>query len=290
MSTKQKKTRVTSCRKVWEDTYDWLKEDGVEGYAYCNFCKTKFKIDNSGIGQVKAHASTTGHVHKEKLLSGKTKQRVFVTSKDKGVSLSSSTLRLSPEEQVTRAEIIQALDCVESNYSFSSMSNDNKKFRLMFPGNDIANAYEQGETKTKCMIQFGIAPHFRKEMLNDFKNKPFTFKFDETTTSQIKKQYDGYVQYWSTKMEKVINRYCGSLFLGHCAAKDLLNHFFDFGKEMNWDTSLLLHLGMDGPNVNLKFEQDLLAHFEMTTGHKLLNIDTCTLHKAHTSFKRGISS
>ena len=45
---------------------------------------------------------------------------------------------------------------------------------------------------------------------------PFTFKFDETTTSQIKKQYDGYIQYWYRKHGKVLSAYVGSLFLGHC--------------------------------------------------------------------------
>ena len=49
-----------------------------------------------------------------------------------------------------------------------------------------------------------------------FSEIPFTFKFDETTTSQIKKQYDGYIQYWYRKHGKVLSAYVGSLFLGHC--------------------------------------------------------------------------
>ena len=46
---------------------------------------------------------------------------------------------------------------------------------------------------------------------------------------------------------------------------------------------------MDGPNVNLKFQESLKQHFEETTGEKFLDIDTCTLHKVHSSFKKGVA-
>ena len=149
------------------------------------------------------------------------------------------------EEEVLRAETLQALGCVQSNYSFSSAKNDSEKFKAMFPDSKIAEAYKQGETKTKYVIQFGIDPYFRKRMLNDFMNEPFTFKFDESTTSQVKKQCDGYVQFWSPKVHQIINRYCGSLFVGHCTSEQLLDHFNEFSAEMGWDPALLLHLGMD---------------------------------------------
>ena len=47
------------------------------------------------------------------------------------------------------------------------------------------------------MIQFWVAPYVRKQVIEDFTDQPFTFKFNETTNSKIKKPYDGYVQFWS---------------------------------------------------------------------------------------------
>ena len=47
---------------------------------------------------------------------------------------------------------------------------------------------------------------------------------------------------------------------------------------MGWDNRLLLHSGMDGHNVNLKFQENSRKHFEKATGQKFLDIDTCTLH------------
>ena len=50
---------------------------------------------------------------------------------------------------------------------------------------------------------------------------------------------------------------------------------------MGWDNILLLHIGMDGPNVNLKFQEDLRKHFEEAAGQKFLDIDTWPSHKVH---------
>ena len=51
--------------------------------------------------------------------------------------------------------------------------------------------------------------------------------------------------------------YCGSLFFGHCFAKDLLPHFTTFVEDMNLEPDLLMQIGMDGPNANSKFEKAL---------------------------------
>ena len=59
-------------------------------------------------------------------------------------------------------------------------------------------------------------------LLYDVNNSPVTFKLDETTTSELKKQYDRYVQYWSRTYEELVNCYCGSLFVVHCTNEQLI--------------------------------------------------------------------
>ena len=125
---------------------------------------------------------------------------------------------LSVEEQVLRAETIQALTCVDSNLSFASANGDGHRFRTMFPDSKIAEQYSQNETKIKYVVQFGLSSYFQYVLKSDLKVKPFSFKFDETTTSQAKKQYDGFVQFWSERFNAVIMAYCGSFFVDHCPA------------------------------------------------------------------------
>lgn len=53
---------------------------------------------------------------------------------------------------------------------------------------------------------------------------------------------------------------------------------------MNWNTDLLLHLGHDGPRVNLAFERKL----EESMDSELLKLGTCNLHHVHNAFRAGL--
>ena len=99
---------------------------------------------------------------------------------------------LSSEDQVVFAEILRCLDNIERNSSFSAANSDNDKYKLMFPESKIASSYRQktkGYDKVKYMIQFDIAPYLQNIILNELKELLFSFRFDETTTSPVKKQY-----------------------------------------------------------------------------------------------------
>ena len=98
---------------------------------------------------------------------------------------------------VLKAEATQAMKVVEKNQSFASANGDSLRFKSMFPDSAIASLYSQEETKIKYTIQYGIAPYFKQQLLSDMKDCPFSFRFDETTTAQKKKQYDDYVTYLS---------------------------------------------------------------------------------------------
>ena len=156
----------------------------------------------------------------------------------------------------------------------------------MFPDSDIAKSYRQSSTKIAYVIQHGIASYLFDSIIANIKDKPFSFMFDETTTSQVKKQFDGYVRFWSNN--QVETSYCGSLFMGHCSADQMVDHFLDFKKRLNWDNSLMLHLGMDGPNLNKSFQKKLSKKLE-ENNNQFLNIGSCNLHKVHNAFRKGLS-
>ena len=88
------------------------------------------------------------------------------------------------------------------------------------------------ETKKAYVIKFSIAQYVRRKPIKDVADTPFSFLFDETTSSQVQKQDDGYVVYWSKQDRVVVHRYCGSLFVGHCDADTLLNNYLDFVKAL----------------------------------------------------------
>ena len=56
------------------------------------------------------------------------------------------------EKQVLHAEVLQALQVVNSNYSFADSENDNERFKITFPDSKIAQSYRHGKTKVRYNI------------------------------------------------------------------------------------------------------------------------------------------
>ena len=191
-------------------------------------------------------------------------------------------------EQVLHAEILQALHVVECNHSFASSNGDSERFQIMFPDSNIAKSYSQAETKTKYIIQYGIYPYVKDELIKDVNGCPITFRFDETTTSQIKKQY-GYLSYFSDIENRLVTSYSDSLFLGHCTAKHLVSHFYEFMEKMKVDTQLLLNLGMDGSSVNLSFARELNIELSKKSS-SFLSTGSCPLHTVNNAFGKGMAA
>lgn len=165
-------------------------------------------------------------------------------------------------DKILQAEILWALKCVKSNFSFNSNEDNGTLYQAMFPDSLIAASYKMSYTKCKYIIQYGIFEWILEELVADLKEKPFSFLFYETTTVQVKKQFDGYVQYESLTYGKILIRYCGSTFHGHCDAIQLKNNFFEFKKKLSFNVNYLLQIMMDGPSTNLLFHKLLTKALE----------------------------
>ena len=86
--------------------------------AFCKQCCKKIEIDGSGVLQVCSHAKT----HKKPL---DLNQRMLSVVGNSVVLEPKSCLVLTPEDQVIKAKILQALHCTHQNYSFANVSSDN---------------------------------------------------------------------------------------------------------------------------------------------------------------------
>ena len=115
---------------------------------------------------------------------------------------------------------------------------------------------------------------------------PFVFLFDEglcqTTQS---KQMDAYVRQWDPNKQMVATRFLGSVFMGHGCAEDLVKHFHEVCGRLN--ESNILQIGMDGPNVNWKFYDNIKQEIESPDSPLLLDLGSCGLHTVHGAFKKA---
>ena len=82
--------------------------------------------------------------------------------------------------------------------------------------------------KELISVALRLAEVLFEEIKNDMIDAPYTVKFDEFTTSQVKKKLDIYVRYWSKIYDQVVNGYGGSCFIGHCPVGNLLYMYRDY--------------------------------------------------------------
>ena len=104
-------------------------------------------------------------------------------------------------------DIITCLDVIHSHSSFIATNGNNEKYNLIFHDSSycwrmLAEIY---------MVQFGIASYIKRIIYSEVKEMPFTFYFDEITTSQLKKQYNVYATYYSYFFQQIITEYLGTL-------------------------------------------------------------------------------
>ena len=81
----------------------------------------------------------------------------------------------------------------------------------------------------------------------------------------------------------------GSLFIGHCDSNQLVEHY-DSEHNTKLNPTYLLHLGMDRPSVNEKFECELATTLNERSKTAVLKLGSCLLHKVHTGYCKGINA
>lgn len=196
-------------------------------------------------------------------------------------------------DKTTKAEILWCLQTVSCHLSLSTAAKCVNAFKLMFEDSAAAKSLALGYTKIAYLIVHGLAPFFRKEILDDIsKGDYFVVSFDESLNKiSTKEQMDFFLRYWSKKKNEVISRYIGSQFLGHTTAADLLEAFKSEINANSLNLNRILQVSMDGPNVNLKFLKDLKENLkDNPDSPSPLEIGTCGLHTLHNAFKTSMKN
>ena len=84
----------------------------------------------------------------------------------------------------------------------------------MFPC-EVSKKVSVGHTKMSYIVQHGLSEVLLNKLVDDIKASigTFTLLLDETTSSQVKKQFDFLIYYWSKSEDSVSIRYITSTFL-----------------------------------------------------------------------------
>lgn len=188
------------------------------------------------------------------------------------------------------AEIIWAMQCAKSHFSYSSCQDNGKLFAKTFPDSTIASQFALEERKCSYIMAFGLALHFKSLLRKKVEeNEHIILLFDETLSqSNQKKQLDILAGYWDSLQNEVRTNYVNSTFMGHYSADDILREFYENIKPL--DLSKILPISMDGPSVNWKFYDLLQKDIEKQFKFKFASIGSCGLHILNNAFRKGASS
>ena len=137
-------------------------------------------------------------------------------------------------------------------------------------------------------MSFGIVPHLKRMLMDQIKDEPFSLMFDESLNkSVIQKQLDIHLRFWNSG-GVVKSRYFNSKMLGHSTSDDLLEAINSCRESVNFQN--LVHLSMDGPNVNWAVFNKLQAQLKTDYNNHLFNIGSCGLHILHNSIRKGMDA
>ena len=105
--------------------------------------------------------------------------------------------------------------------------------------------------------------------------------FDESLNDMISLL----VRYFDETESKIKVRFCDAQFFFQGTLLDLQKQFNKTVKEL--DPNKQLQIGMDGPNVDLKFLKFIQQDQKENEKHQLIDIGSCGLHIMNDAFKIG---
>ena len=145
--------------------------------------------------------------------------------------------------------------------------------------------------KVFYMMGYGIGPHFLQMTVDDIlssPNKYYTIHFDETTTVQVKKQFDVIVRYFSETDGEIKVRFLKALVFGHAFGEKVGYELLKTLDELGLLLKLLLSISSDGPNVNKTVKANINAKLKQCFKRQLVNTSSCQLHVVHSTFRKDL--
>ena len=130
------------------------------------------------------------------------------------------------------------------------------------------------------MIGEGLSPYFTRVITHDLVKSglQFAVHFDETTTTEVKRQMDLTLRYWSSTLNKVWK----------------LTGFLKMYEQIHHDglpVDKMATLVRDGQNVNKTIFQKKMNELisqDYTKFQGPIDIGSCTMHTVHNAFGQGI--
>ena len=271
----------------------WCHSGNTQDTALCTYCKKEFSIANSGLRQILQHAKTDKHKKLRGIVSHPKQTKLVSTlssSSSTGAAVAQPPIKISHHvSDVSKAEAIWGLKVASADYTYRSCDKISDTFAAMFQC-PIAADFTMSRSKVSYMISDAFGPYFTERLIYDVNKskEPFTLHYDETTTTQNKRQMDLHLRYWSESSSQVESKYYSSLLFDHAEGKVVADAIMEQLTLDGVEVKRLSALGSDGPNVNKTVFRTIDASLKESGFPGLVNVGTCNLHVVHNSFGKAL--
>ena len=198
---------------------------------------------------------------------------------------------MSFPDQICKAEALWALKTAKDDFSFRASDGFPQLLQRMCPDSEIAKGMKMSRTKVSYIIAYGLGPYFLQKTVDDILNTPrtnFTLQFDETITSQIKKQLDILVRYYSDNHNEARERFLKAAVFGHAYAESVAHELFETLQKFSLPLKYLLSLSSDVPSVNKAIKTIINSKRKVNYQREMADTRPCQLHVVHNSFRKGL--
>jgi Domain of unknown function (DUF4371) len=238
-------------KKEWEKLdilKGWLEQRGDKGH--CKYCKADLRPH---LSDLKKHATSQKHLKVIKSRKG-TAQNVFNTFQEQ--------TELTEEMKTKKFELQIAL-YIATKSSFLAVDDLCEILQNKFGKNTIS----MHRTKCTALVKNVLAPHFKKELLEEIKETPFSIMVDESTDISSTKLVALSIRYYSEKKKEIINTYLGSAEIAKADAIGLEGAVRLKLDEWGLEGKNMVGLGTDGAASMVGENNSLQALLRRTWPH-----------------------
>ncbi|CAM4573185.1 unnamed protein product [Leuciscus chuanchicus] len=190
------------------------------------------------------------------------------------------------EAKTRRAEVKVAVAMVQHNVPFAVADHFSPLYKECFRDSPTAQSFKSASTKTTCIINEAVAPHFKKELVMKMRENPFTLVTDASNDTGLEKMNPLTVRIFDSN--KVVHRFfdmCTTSGRSCGTAEVIYKKINDTLQESNIPWRNCVGLSIDNAPLNTGANNSFAARMLRENGS--IYIHGCPCHIIHNTAKQA---
>ncbi|KAK0151138.1 Protein FAM200B [Merluccius polli] len=264
-----------SFKKEWSARWPFITMGTTSSFYWCSVCRQENSCAHQGVRDISRHVEGKGHRAKEQALNSASSVAQFYTP-------ATSVGGMSVQE----AKENQKVSMVQHNVPFAVADHFSPLYKECFSDSSTAQSFKSASTKTTCIINEAVAPHFRKELVMKMRENPFTLITDGSNDTGLQKMNPLTVRIFDTN--KVVHRFLDMCTTSgqHCGTAEVIyKKINDTLQENNIPWRNCVGLSIDNAPVNTGAKNSIAARMLRENGS--ICIHGCPCHIIHNTAKHA---